>query len=349
MQLLVTGSNGLLGRAVVREALERGHRVRALVRAASEGPAFDPHPRLEVARGELRDGAGLTEALQGVEAVVHLAARKTGPLAEQTADTVEGTRHLLDAMADHGLGRLVLSSTFSVYDYYRMPAWRWLDETAPEQAQPHRRDAYAQTKLQQERLVRDWAAAEGRAVTLLRLGVVYGRGHLWTPWLGVTLGARWWLRLGSRAPIPLTYVENAAEVLVRAAETDAACGRVLNVLDDDPPSQATYSRLIQPCFQPPPRIIPVPRRVAATAAHIASAINRHLLRDRLRLPSVLIPERLAARSKPMRYDNTRLKETLDWTPHYPLPEAIDRSMRAADRDIATSLAAFPFDQPQSTA
>jgi nucleoside-diphosphate-sugar epimerase len=341
MHLLITGSHGFLGRRVVQQALERGHRVTAVVRprASGQGSPLRPHEALQTIEADLHESEALDPALAGVDAVIHLAARKQGPLAEQMADTVEATERLLNAMDRAGVSKLVLSSSFSVYDYQRMTAWDVLDETSPEEANPTARDAYAQTKLQQERLVRDWAAGDGREAVVLRLGVIYGPGHLWTPWLGATLGARWWFRIGSRAPIPLTYVDNAATATLRAAEREQAGAQVLNVVDDTPPSQRTYSRLIQRLCNPPPRIVPVPLMLVRALASVAYGINHALLNDRFTLPSVLMPARLAARSKPMHYANARVKSALNWSPRYPLPEALERSAAPAGSALLQHAAA----------
>lgn len=67
MHLLVLGGSGLAGRAVCTEAISRGHRVRALARH-DPAPALDA--AVEVVRGDTTTGAGLTEAVRGIEAVV---------------------------------------------------------------------------------------------------------------------------------------------------------------------------------------------------------------------------------------------------------------------------------------
>src|SRR3954467_14421835 len=133
MKLLVTGANGFLGHYVVAEALRRGHVVRAMVRSPADAArhGWDRDPNVEVVVADLRRRRGLTDAVRGVDAVLHLAAAKSGDLYAQYGGTVVATENLLAAMDETGLSRIVLVSSFSVYDYLRIPAFSVLDESSP--------------------------------------------------------------------------------------------------------------------------------------------------------------------------------------------------------------------------
>ena len=119
VRVLITGANGFLGRSVVAEFLRRGESVRALVRPATRLDALGRPEGVEVIRGDLRVSRDLTAAFEGVDALVHLAAAVTGGEDAQFAATVVGTERLLDAMARSRTRRLVLVSSFSVYDWSR--------------------------------------------------------------------------------------------------------------------------------------------------------------------------------------------------------------------------------------
>ena len=192
------------------------------------------------------------------------------------------------------------------------------------------RDSYARAKLMQEERVRQFERDQGARVTVLRAGVVYGRDHLWNPRLGVALRPNLWLRIGNRAQIPLTYVENCAEAIVRAAEREEAIGRTLHIVDDDPPTQRTYADAVAKRMVPRPRMIPISWSLMRALARLAWELDRRLLGGRLALPGVLVPARLHARFKPLRYSNERARRTLDWSPRYSLAAALDRSCGAVD-------------------
>ena len=187
MKLLITGASGFVGRHVVGEALERGHRVWAIVRPGSDlrNVAWAEHAGVTVAPLDLRQPAGLEELIAEVDAVVHLAAVMRGDIEAQRTGTVATTENLLKAMAETVGRRLVLVSSLSVYDYRRIAAFTELDEGSPIEEHPEEREAYCWAKLLQEDLVRRYGREHDLAITILRLGVVIGPDRTWTDQLGL--------------------------------------------------------------------------------------------------------------------------------------------------------------------
>ena len=328
MKLFVTGASGFLGRHVVAESIGRGHDVSALVRPAADVTrlSWADSPKAQIVRMDLRSCRGLAEAMDGVDVVLHLAAAKQGDLYAQLAGTVVATENLLQAILTANVKRLVAISTFSVYDCLRMRCGSLLDESSPIESNPSARDDYAKTKLVQEKLIEDHARAHGLELTVLRPGVIYGKDNLHNASLGVALSDRLWIRTGARARLPLTYVENCAEAVVLAAELRQAVGQVINIVDDDLPTQKQYAAALQERLTPRPRIVPVSWTVTRLTARCAWLTNKLLFGGRAKAPSILVPARLHARGKPLRYSNDKLKETLGWRPRYSMAEALDRSL-----------------------
>ena len=327
MKILVTGASGFLGREIVTAALARGHQVRALVRPASDVrklPWYD-HAAVALVRVDLRSRHGLVDAVRGVDAVVHAAAAKTGDLYAQLAGTVVATENLIAAMHEAGVQRIVGVSTFALYDYARIWSHATLDERSPIIPDTaFGRDEYAQTKLIQEQLLLDQHNTAGWQVTILRPGVIYGRGNTWTARLGAGDPDGPWIRIGMFARLPLTYVENCAEAVVLAVESDQAVGKILNCVDDHPPTQHRYAKELRRRMVRKPHIFPVPWPVMRLLGRCAALTNIVLFGGRAKLPSVLIPERLAARFKSLRFDNRLIKQILGWRPRYTLTESLDR-------------------------
>src|SRR3954470_14843640 len=129
MRALVTGANGFLGRHVVNALLARGIEVRAMVRPATHVEALGWPSSIEVFKADLRTSRELVRALEGVDVLLHLAAVVSGGEDAQFAGTVAGTERLLKAMAGGTCRRLVLCSSFSVYDYTSTNGT--LDEDSP--------------------------------------------------------------------------------------------------------------------------------------------------------------------------------------------------------------------------
>jgi nucleoside-diphosphate-sugar epimerase len=246
----------------------------------------------------------------------------------QYAGTVVATENLLAAMNEASVRRIVLVSSFSVYDYMKIRSFSVLDEESPVERDAFARDEYAHTKLMQERLVREHAATHGTAFTILRPGVIFGPDNLFTARLGINAG-RIWIRTGAWARLPLTYVENCAEAIVLAAERSEAVGQTLNVVDDETPTQRRYAALLRRRIRPRPIILPVAWTVMRGLAGLAVMTNTMLLGGRAKIPGLFIPARLHARCKPLRFTNRRIKQVLGWQPRFSLREGLDRSVRPA--------------------
>lgn len=327
----MTGATGFVGRSTVAAGLAAGHEIRAVVRPAASDAELTALPgadRLDVARCDLRSPVGIDAAVAGVTTVIHLAAAKEGDFYAQFAGTVTATENLLAAMAGAGVASLVGVSTFSVYDYGKLRSGSLVSEESPIDESPSKRDEYARTKLIQERLFADFAAA-GNRVVIVRPGMIYGRANLWHALLGTQLGPRY-LRIGSQATLPLIYVENAATALIAAAEglevdPSPVADEVLNLVDDDLPTQETYVRAVSAMIDPPPTTV-VPWPLVRTLAALLGWGNDRIFGGRAKLPGIVVPERLHARFKPLRYTNAKAKRLLDWAPRFGLTEAIARSV-----------------------
>ena len=111
--ILVTGGSGFVGAAVVRQLLQAGHGVRALIRPTSARANLDGLA-VEIVQGDLRDAASLGRAMAGVRFVFHVAAdyRLWARRPEEIVRTnVEGTRALMEAALGAGVERIVYTSS----------------------------------------------------------------------------------------------------------------------------------------------------------------------------------------------------------------------------------------------
>jgi UDP-glucose 4-epimerase len=325
MKALVTGANGFLGRHVVGSLLARGIEVRALVRPAAHLEGFGWPSSVEVFRADLRSSRDLGRAFEDVDVVLHLAAVVSGGEDAQFAATVIGTERLLDAMGASACRRLVLCSTFSVYDYSSVR--RVLDEDSPQHEAPdvYVRDGYTIAKWWQERVTRRFAEKRGWDLTVLRPGFIWGRDHGYLAALGQQLG-RHHLVIGPLTRIPMTYVENCADVFALAAADPRAQGQTLNVVDGPGERVWTYlSDYMRGSGQPGWRL-PVPYWLAIAVVRLGFAT---VFRRATKVPSILTPRRLEAMMKPLRFENRRLQETLGWAPPLDYQQCLVRTYGSA--------------------
>lgn len=135
-RVLVTGGSGHLGANLVRRLLDEGCRVRAFARRGSNNAALEGLD-VEIAWGDLRDGASVERAVDGCASVFHCAARlSTVPASPQEKQeifdsNVLGTRNLLVACARAGVKRAVVTGSFSATGYDRDDPSRPSREESP--------------------------------------------------------------------------------------------------------------------------------------------------------------------------------------------------------------------------
>jgi nucleoside-diphosphate-sugar epimerase len=224
-RVLVTGASGFTGGRLAQTLAARGHAVRALVRPASlsrfaSSPAAQAG--VQAVEGDLTDAGSVVRAAAGADIAYHIAAtyRAAGqPDAAYRDVNVEGTRHVLDACTRAGVRRVVHCSTAGVHGHVaRAPA----NEDAP--FNPG--DIYQETKLEAERLAREFGADGRLEVVVARPIGIYGPGdtRFLKMFKGIARGR--FPMLGSgEVYYHLTYIDDLVEGLRLCGEVPAAAGR----------------------------------------------------------------------------------------------------------------------------
>lgn len=171
----MTGATGFIGGHVARRLLDRGDEVVALVRTPSKAPALRDIG-CELAEADLSDRAALRGAMQGCDAVFHIAAMyKVGvPASERPAlveANVRGTERVIDGAVEAGVPRIVYVSTVNVLGNTK---GRVLDES---DVRPRTEflSLYDETKYLAHQVALD-RIARGAPVVIAMPGGVYGPG-----------------------------------------------------------------------------------------------------------------------------------------------------------------------------
>jgi len=325
LKVLVTGANGFLGRHVVAALRSGGHAVRALVRPGRHTARPGWGPQVEICSADLVGEAPLRPPCSGVDAVIHLAADLHGNDASQLKVAVEGTRRLIEAM-DQGTTRLILASSFAVYDWSAIGAVLTEESPLLDAARSAPYDGYARAKSEQERVVRSLCRQLGIPLTVLRPAAIWGAGHLLPSDVGPRAG-RWCFVIDPGRRLRLSYVENCASAFVAALDPRAA-ERTYNIDDGFDLNAHEFVRSIGAMARPSLRAVPVPRRAAASLGTIGAAFARVLLNGR-KPPGLLIPERFQARFHAATAGHASLFATLGWSPPYQLEQCLARADAAA--------------------
>jgi dihydroflavonol-4-reductase len=151
---LVTGASGFLGWHVARLLVERGHRVRALVRPSSKIRELDAEPVV----GDLRDAGSVEHATAGCGLVFHVAADYRLWAADERelySSNLDGTRHVLEAARHAGVDRVVYTSTVGCIG---VPAGGEGNEDCPVSLD-EMKGAYKRSKFLAERAALEFAAS----------------------------------------------------------------------------------------------------------------------------------------------------------------------------------------------
>jgi len=229
VKLLLTGPFGNIGSHALPELIREGHEVRCfdLDTPDHRGAARKHGRRVEAVFGDVRDAAALAAAVEGVEAVIHLAGvippgSNDDPEAARQVN-VEGTRNLVEAcLAARTRPRLLFASTFDVHGHtLAKPPPRKVED--PLQAT----DPYTEHKIAAEGIVR----SSGLAFCIFRFSDV--------PVIGLRDPHPIMFEIGLDNRIEALHADDAAVALARALRTPEVWGKVLFV-GGGPSCQLTY-------------------------------------------------------------------------------------------------------------
>ena len=263
-EILVTGGNGFLGTHLTRALRERGDDVRVLALPTEDTSALEAEG-VTVHRGDVRRADTVAAAVDGTQAVVHLAGMMGlwRPMEEYRAVNVAGTENVCAAALAQG-ARVVHVSSWTVYG---MGLGRPVGEDVP--LRPLR-EPYALTKAAGDLAVQRMIHEAGLKAVIIRPGTIFGPGSLLNfGRIADRLRARKWVIIGSgRNALPLVYVTDVVQGLLLALDDEQATGQAYNVTNDRPLSQrAFFHALAREIGAGPPRLhVPYHALYAAASA-----------------------------------------------------------------------------------
>lgn len=234
MNVLVTGGGGFLGGALARRLLELGHRVSVLGRRR--------YPNLPESiipiQADLRDSQAVAEACRGQDAVFHAGALTGiwGKKKDFYQINVAGTRHVIDGCLEHGVRKLVFTSSPSVI--FNQSDMEQVDETVPYPS--YYLSDYPETKALAEQAVLAANGRQGLLTVTLRPHLIWGPGdpHL-VPRILDRARKGQLVRVGEGVNrVDIIYIDNAVEGHIRAwqalEEGSPVAGRCYFLSDGEP-------------------------------------------------------------------------------------------------------------------
>jgi len=305
-QVLLTGANGFVGKALGKKLLDERFKVAGAVR--SENLFTDlPLGISPVKVDPIGPHTNWAEALNGVDVVVHLAARvhvmqdaEIDPLAAFRPVNVDGTTRLASCASKANVRRFIFLSSVKVNG-----------EESPipynEEMEGNPLDPYGQSKWEAEQALRKIADETGLEVVILRPPLVYGPG--------VKANFLKLLRLVKRGlPLPLSTVHNRRSMIYLENLTDAinacidhphAANRTFLISDAQDISTPTLIRMLAKAMGKKSRMLPLPIPLLKTLGKVS---GRSAEIQRL-VGSLCI-------------DSRQFRSTLGWQPPFSLEEGL---------------------------
>jgi NAD dependent epimerase/dehydratase len=236
--VLVTGAGGFIGSHLCEALVDSGASVTALLRYSSrsdwgnlEHLTREKKRALRILSGNVEDPHLVLRAVEGQDAVFHLAALITIPHSYVAPSSyprtnVEGTLNVLEAARFHGTPRVIHTSTSETYGTAQYTP---IDEKHPLQAQ----SPYAASKIGGDKIAESYWRSFGIPVATLRPFNTYGprqsaRGVVASIMSQALFGSE--VRVGNVKPVrDMTYVSDTVGAFMAIATCDAAIGEVVNV------------------------------------------------------------------------------------------------------------------------
>ena len=307
---LITGCSGFIGRALSKRCIEERRTVKGTTRSVFKSK-FIPEGVYPIIVKDFGPQTDWSEALEGVNEVVHLAARvhemdnsNLTSKDEYFRVNIAGTARLARAAADAGVRRMVFLSTIKVHGEGREEPYTEADSTAAQ-------DPYSFSKVEAENALREISLRSQLETVVLRPPLVYG------PEVGANF-----LRLiqlvERRVPLPfacvfnrrsLIFVENLVDAILTCLRQPEAAGKTYLVADAESPSTPEMITQIAEFLGVPAKLFSFPPFLLRIAADLCGK-----KRDADRLLGSLIA------------DTSKIQREIGWHPRFSLREGLRQTL-----------------------
>lgn len=317
--VLVTGATGFTGSVVTRKLVAAGAKVRAIARPSSNLKPFKDLD-IEWFTGDVFDPQTVAQATPGVHYIFHLAAAFRE---EKSTDDDFRKVHLTSTqlLAESVLGsaefsRFVHVSTVGVHGHIE-------SGRADENYRFAPGDGYQRTKLEGEQWIAEFGQTHHLPFTIIRPAPIFGPGDLRLLKIFRMVNKGYLLMLGKgKGLYHLVHVEDLANTILLSAVSDRALGEAFISASDDPISIEEMGKLIAGFLGKRVRVIRLPLGPFYLAADFCAAVF-----PRLGLQPPIYRRRVDFYTKDRSFDNTKIRELLDYEFLYDNESGIEQTTR----------------------
>ncbi len=311
---LVTGALGFIGTPLVEKLLEEGKPVRIMVRGAHRTPKRWLKAGVAVVEGDIADAEAVSNAVKGTKVVYHLATGGQGKSFDAFQQSmVGGCRNVANACLEHGVARLIFTSTIAALYLGEVDDPPVTGET-PTDPIPEGRSFYSRAKALCEAALNEMRDKKGLKVTIFRPGVVVGENGIIQhsglgKWIKDTQCLGWGF---GKTSVPFVLVEDVVSAMVKADSKAASEGKTYNLVGGVSISASEYvSELAKKTGRP---FEFHPRSLFKEQSIVwFKWLGKHLARfpTRGKLPSY---RELKSKSVARPFDISDVMRDLDWAP-----------------------------------
>ena len=311
MKVLITGASGFVGSALCNHLVSRDFDVVATVRDLPDASVPSVEYRIVT---EMSSTTGWSDALAGVQTVIHCAARvhvmrdhAQDPLTEFRRVNTLGTEILARAATHCGVKRLVFLSSIKVNGENTLPDTPF-DQSSPAKPQ----DPYAISKWEAEQLLTQIATETELEVVTLRCPLVYGprvKGNFLRLLQAVDYSIPLPLAL-ARNRRSFIYLDNLTDAIATCLTHTAAAGKTYLVSDGEDVSTTELIARIAQALGKPSRLWPCPLGLMELAGRMTGKSDE-----------------IARLLGSLCIDSSKIRSELDWTPPYTLQQGLAETAR----------------------
>jgi nucleoside-diphosphate-sugar epimerase len=310
--ILVTGATGFVGTELIKRLLQEKYDVRGVVRREQKKYS-DKYDFIHIE--DLNPEIDWTDALSGIDCIVHLAARvhvldenAKNPLFEFRRLNVDGTLNLARQAALAGVRRFVFVSSIKVNGEFT-----FLGSPFTAHGKPHPQDYYGLSKYEAEVGLLEIASKTSMEVVIIRPPLVYGPG------VKANFASMMkWLSRGIPLPLGAVYnqrslvaLDNLVDLIVTCLKHPKAANQTFLVSDGEDMSTTQMLRRMGQALGKPARLIPVPVMLMNISAKL--------------LGKTAVAQRLF---ESLQVDSSKTQDILGWKPVVTVDEALKKTADA---------------------